>query len=556
MKKEKLKIGILLNNLNVSAWQYKLLETIVRSDYATIELIVKNNSQLWHQPLSLAHIWKKRARLFHHLHILLDRKLHSVKSDCLAIKNTADLLAGIPLLECSPKETQFVDRLSASDVETIQSYELDVIIRLGFRILKGPILKAAKYGIWSYHHGDNRVNRGGPPAYWEVIEQWPETGAILQILSEDLDGGQVIYRSWGPTRKLTIHQNLNNVYWRSVSFVPRVLKVLYEKGEPGLKEWASRFNYPLEFYDRKLYHAPSNILALRHLLKQIAFLACLSFRRLLLYDNWTLYYHISKKNGPALSFRQYKSLPTPKNSFWADPFVCQKEGKYYIFFEELPYNTQKGHISLITLDEKGQYEGVQTVLKKDYHLSYPFIFEWENQWYMIPESSENGTIELYRCTRFPDQWEWVMNLMENISAADATLIYHDYKWWLFAAVDDTNGLASYNDELFLYYADDLFSQNWHSHPSNPIVSDVKKSRPAGKIFWQDGKLIRPSQDCSGQYGSAVNFNEILQLTETHYEEKFLFQVKPNWDKTLKGMHTFNFDKNISIIDGFSFKRKI
>ena len=90
------------------------------------------------------------------------------------------------------------------DILKIKHYNLDVLIRFGFKILRGDILKAAKYGIWSYHHGDNDLNRGGPAGFWEVIEHWDITGSTLQILSEDLDGGKILYKSFSMTDRRSI----------------------------------------------------------------------------------------------------------------------------------------------------------------------------------------------------------------------------------------------------------------------------------------------------------------------------------------------------------------
>ena len=169
------------------------------------------------------------------------------------------------------------------------------------------------------------------------------------------------------------------------------------------------------------------------------------------------------------------------------------------------------------------------VLEKDYHLSYPFIFEWNNKYYMVPESRANKTIDLYECVEFPDKWNFKQHLMENISAVDTTLIHYANKWWLFTAIAE-NEAAAPNVELFLYYSDDLFGGEWNAHPLNPIISDVKSARPAGKLFIKDGKLFRPSQDCSTTYGYCFDLNEIEVLSETEYREKKTFSIKPNWDK--------------------------
>jgi hypothetical protein len=189
-------------------------------------------------------------------------------------------------------------------------------------------------------------------------------------------------------------------------------------------------------------------------------------------------------------------------------------------------------------------------------MSYPFIFELNDSYYMIPESKGDRNIQLYRCKNFPDKWEFVMNIMENIYATDTTLFFYNHKWWLFTAVDELKSPSIPFSELFLYFTDDLFSGHWQSHPMNPIVTDIKTSRPAGKIFILNNKIYRPSQDCSGSYGKAFNLNQITELSESDYEEILVSKVEPGWNKEIIGTHTFNFNKQIIVIDASPLKKRL
>src|SRR5437016_5781577 len=110
---------------------------------------------------------------------------------------------------------------SENDLDAIRSAKLDVILRFGFRIIKGEILRAAKYGVWSFHHGDNDFYRGGPALFWEIWETNPVSGSVLQILNEQLDGGQVIYKSLASTHRYSLFLNRNAVYWKTAAFVTR-----------------------------------------------------------------------------------------------------------------------------------------------------------------------------------------------------------------------------------------------------------------------------------------------------------------------------------------------
>ena len=82
------------------------------------------------------------------------------------------LLENVPVIEIKPKMDNYSDWFEEEDVEKIKEFNLDVIIRRGFRILKGDILNAAKYGVWSYHHDDNTVIRGVPRVSGRPLKEW------------------------------------------------------------------------------------------------------------------------------------------------------------------------------------------------------------------------------------------------------------------------------------------------------------------------------------------------------------------------------------------------
>jgi hypothetical protein len=241
--------------------------------------------------------------------------------------------------------------------------------------------------------------------------------------------------------------------------------------------------------------------------------------------------------------------PQLNDRFWADPFPLSREGKNYIFVEELFYKENVGHISLIELGNDGKPQAINRIIEKPYHISFPFVFKAGDDYFMVPETSANKSIDIYKCTRFPHKWEFVKSLMKDLRAVDTILFCYENKWWLFTTIDETDGLSGGSTELFLFFNDDLFSDAWESHPQNPIITDVRISRPAG------GKIYRPSQDCSGRYGRAINICQILALSETEYNETPVYRITPDWDKDIKGTHTYNFDNNFVVIDAYSFRRR-
>ena len=59
---------------------------------------------------------------------------------------------------------------------------------------------------------------------------------------------------------------------------------------------------------------------------------------------------------------------------------------------------------------------VRTCLERDYHFSYPMVFEHDGDVFMVPESALNGTVELYRATRFPHEWT-LEKVLQHLDAA-------------------------------------------------------------------------------------------------------------------------------------------
>lgn len=270
-------------------------------------------------------------------------------------------------------------------------------------------------------------------------------------------------------------------------------------------------------------------------------------------EQWALL--ISRdKEGITPVWEDFTVLTPPKNRFWADPFPWQMDGQYYVFYEELPFSTNKGHISCIKLGANLEIVSNEIVLDRPYHLSYPFIFDYDGQLYMMPESRQNRCIEIYRCAQFPNKWEKAGSIMENVEALDATLLQHAGRWWLFANLVEAEGNAY--DSLHLFHADSPLSNKWIAHPLNPVVKDIKRARPAGRIFTQNGELIRPSQDCSTRYGYATNFNRIERLSEHEYQETMLSRFTPPKNShTLLATHTWNEAGNLRVIDAEFWRRK-
>jgi hypothetical protein len=225
--------------------------------------------------------------------------------------------------------------------------------------------------------------------------------------------------------------------------------------------------------------------------------------------------------------------------------LIERNGRNYLFFEDYKFASQKGRISCCEVDAEGNCSKPRVVLERKYHLSYPFLFTWQGEFYMIPETRDNGTIEMYRARNFPEAWVQEAILMSDVAATDSTLLQYHGKWWLFTA-----GMlehASPNETLWLFFAESPMGP-WTAHPKNPIVSDPCRARPAGCLFLDNGELIRPGQDCSRGYGYATNLYRVSVLSETDYKESEVASIVPEQIPGGSGIHTFNQNAEFRVID--------
>jgi hypothetical protein len=547
--RRRIRVGLLVDSFLQPRWIQTIIEDVQKSTIAELSLVIMNAAPN-ETGSRFRNYWRNRQQLLFAFYNRIDALVARPQPDAFEVGDIKPLVAEAPVLEVVPIMKKYSDWLSAEDLDRIRSYDLDVALRFGFRILRGGALDIAKQGVWSYHHGDASVNRGGPAGFWEVVLGEPTTGAMLQRLSEDLDNGTVLYKSWSPTSdRFSTRLNRNHYYWKSSAFVMRMLQRLH--CNLTLSDQASSFSA----YSHRLFKTPTNAEMVPLISKLTARYLASKTRGLWSFDQWILAYRF-KTSATDLnnSLYKFKYLMPPRDRFWADPFPVKTGDRYYIFFEEYFYEKARGHISVLELDRKGITMGPELVLERPYHLSYPFVFEWENQFYMIPETGTKRTIELFRCTEFPIHWELDTVLMENVNATDATLIRVDELWWMFVNIGE-RAYPSDWDELYLYYSSNLRGP-WTPHPMNPLKSDARGSRPAGRLFYWNDKLHRPAQNSTGRYGYGISMNEVIRLTKDDYLEREVNQITPAWDKRLVATHTLNFSEDLSVIDCLMRRRRI
>jgi len=505
-----LRVGIIVDSFVQPRWVRQSLENVIAAGVSTFELVVKAPAE--------KHLAES---LLYKLYNRMDRSVFVAERDALEPVSIEDLVGPLPSLE-------------SDEAERIKAFNLDVLINFAPDGLKSRFAGLAKYGVWFYAFG---TNEKAPPGFRELLTDDPLSISSLKSLNGQSSEQRIIYQSVSPTlTKFSARLNNNECYWKSAAFVARSLVDLYNERQHGASAAMQRTGGSFE---------PTNARMGQMFFKLTERATSRVVEKLSSFEQWVLAYRIDQTG--------FKYLDPPADRFWADPFPIAVAGRHYIFFEEYLNSAGRAHISLIEVDQTGIVSGPTEVLKMDCHLSYPFVFEWGGDYYMIPETGQKNVVELYRSAAFPFEWQLEKVLLEAKSPLDTTLIEVEGTWWMFVSIQE-EGVGFNWDELHLYYADSPLGP-WKPHARNPVVSDVRSARPAGRLFWSDDLLYRPGQDSSIRYGYAVAVNQITSLSSTEYGETQVAKILPGWDKDVIGVHTLNTASELTVIDCLVKRRR-
>lgn len=548
---DRLRIALLVDDFGQPNWVCKIIDEINQSKTAKIVLVIRRCQRTPRLPSLFRNILARRRHLMWLLYQKVDRLLFSSTPSALETSDISPLVA--TCRKCSIEFNEDHANHRGEDIvgQEINSSNLDVVLCLGMTIQEGRLPIKARYGTWFYQAGDNMRCRGEPPCFWETFHDNRTTSIRLEALDVESGKTKTLDQCWRGVDCISVTRNLNELYWGLPGMTSRILKQVHSQGLPALEDRSQGTGY--QPYSGPHYEAPSNR-------KMVSFLGRLAgrmaSRRLisLLYERqWCLAYKMELSHSNAGSFYDMKCLIPPADRCWADPFPIELKGAYFVFFEEYLYQHRKGHISVIEMDAQGVWKGPVKVLEKPYHLSYPFVFRWDDAYYMIPETQGAESIELYKCREFPGTWELERILIRGVSAVDTTLLQHGGNWWMFTSIKDREE-PNNTSKLCLFVADCPLGP-WHAHTKNPIMSDARCGRSGGRPFSVDGGLYRPAQDCSQRYGGAISIRRITRLDCSDYREEETGRIEPAWWNNLLGVHTYNQAGHLTMVDFLRLKNK-
>ncbi len=249
-------------------------------------------------------------------------------------------------------------------------------------------------------------------------------------------------------------------------------------------------------------------------------------------------------DAAVLDLSEFRILAEDGKRFYADPFVFVHNATCHVFIEELPDTTGIGVISHFVIGGDGEATRPRCVLEEPHHLSYPLVFARDGQIWMLPEQAAGGGLDLYRADPFPDRWVKEARLIDG-RLHDATLFEHDGLLWIAAGSEAPQ--SSTWDALSLYWASSLTGP-WTAHARNPVLVDARSSRPAGPLWRDGGRLLRPAQDCSGGYGSRLTIAAITELSPTAFAQEVLGHIQFGASHRLLGPHTICRGGGYEVVD--------
>ena len=251
-----------------------------------------------------------------------------------------------------------------------------------------------------------------------------------------------------------------------------------------------------------------------------------------------------------LGGQPWNTLPNLPFRFFADPFPTVWQGQTWLFFEDFDHRRGKGQISAMEFGAGGPAGEVMSILREPWHLSFPYIFEWEETLWMLPESSENKAVSLYRADRFPFRWVKELDLIIDIEASDSIIVRFNDRLWLFTTVP--SGARDVSDSLHLFHAKSLFGP-WLPHARNPVLIDGASARSAGPAVLRNGTLWRVVQDCERRYGAALGLAKVTRIDEEGFEQKVERVIKPDHHWPGWRLHTLSRAGALECIDGSAIR---
>ena len=541
-----LRIAILLETVDgLAGWERRLFDKIASDARFLLAGIIhdgrpgKRNTR--GRALGNAGSWT--ARTLFSLVSKAEEKVYVRRpADCGAVFAAA--VAKVPAIYVFPQREARCDRFSEVDSEEVRALGADVILRHGLATVAGPIIGAARFGIWSLEHDGGGLLADPFTGFRETFDRLPTTAVTLSVQNRETPQGAPLARAAFNTDRVGA-RNRFQTGERAVGLVWRELRRLALRGK--IEPDPSQEQIPLPKAPMAPPSVADSLSYGRRFATAIARAAGARVKRMAggRTNMWSLQF--GKGALDAASLAATSEVWPSRGEFWADPFILTRNGEHYVFFENFVYATGLGKISVGRYSAQG-FEVLGDALDLPYHLSFPLVFEHEGEIFMVPESCAAKRVDVWRAVEFPLRWELYATALEGVSAADTVLFQDNGKWWMFTNISD-GPLEDHCNELHVFSIDGPGLLRVTPHPLNPVVIGSSTARGAGRIVRRGTKLVRPSQNnANGIYGWGLNLMEITRLDMDGYEERRIVSFAPNFKPGLIGIHHFDSSGDLFVID--------
>lgn len=535
MTHARVRVGILLDRPVVPRWLVAVFEFLLHCPNVEIVGVLfsySENPKTLSSP-SLLYRWYRR----------FDSRRGYTRTGLSSVTN---ILPETPQLTVVPRTAHELER---GDYDRVARLNVDVFLDCGWGSLSQTIVRAARYGVWSFCYGGNRSTAAAVTGFWEVFNHSHTSMAGLLATAPD---GTEYSLGISEIRTHPTSPHINGIRLQRSS----IALLEYQIGRLKNNDQTNVENFFANYRDAALprpvvpTHSPSNLEMLEFISSNAFAIIRGRIEGRYRLDQWTIGFtdeQVPFDGGG--TFRNVQWLPTQGDRFFADPFLVKDNDRRFLFVEEYPYSARQGHISVAEVSASGSLSEFTPVLERPFHLSFPFVFVHDGRHYMLPEQATTNSIVLYEAIRFPNKWQEKKVIVDNFPGVDNTLIYHNDRWWLFSTFGKYN---NQDNNLHLFSANDLFGE-FKPHPQNPVKLDIRSSRMAGSIIVRDGKLIRPAQNCAIRYGGSIILNEILELNEARYAERPIAEIIPNRQSQFRaGLHTVNVLDHTTVVTGLRY----
>jgi len=429
--------------------------------------------------------------------------------------------------------------ISSSNQSILKKKKIDLMLALNLNQCCYLLKQFSEFGLISLDHFDPENKSYRPLGFEEVFLRKGNTGFSILRLKKDIDIIEILFQGAFPTHNYFLANHFNILKRRNFYIKKYILLILHDslmKNTMKLDRMPSLFN---------LEKAPT-------LIEQIIYVYSLFVQRFNNVKNKILNREKFWKVGfiysdwENLGKTEMNEIKNSNNCYLADPFIIRVNKKNYCLAEEYSFDTLKGSIVAYELKEKSSIR-IGKIIDESFHMSFPYLFMFQEKIFMIPETSENNDIRIYESLEFPHQWKLNQVLMRDVFAVDSMIFQHKEKWWLFTNINPEGG-AEACSELYIFSSNNPLSKKWKPHLLNPVIVNSNSARNGG-ILHKNNKIFRVSQKQNfGRYGAEFSINEILKLTEDEFIEKRIKHVKPNFIFNGLATHHCHSNSDITVFD--------